>query len=1672
MRKLLALVITLFIIVAAKGQNYGNEWINFSQQYHKFPVYKEGVYRIDSTTLSQYYNLSSINPKNFQLFFKGKEQYLHIQGESDNQMNTGDYIEFYVNPFQGDIDSLIYSDIKYVPNPYRPLFNDTVYAFLTLNVSTTNKRFTLETDTNSAPHPAADYFYHESIYQYPSHYNPVEEYSGVSDPRYTQAEGFGIPFDKGTSVTSTFSGLNTYTNSAKNFYVTLNYSGFSIKNNTLPDHQITTFYSDQNNNQVQLSDTSFWGYKPIRKTYVLNSQNTNNNTNITLNSVAAPAFANLDNSTLLHYVNFFYPQTLDLNAQLFYKLHLDNSATSTKNFYNFSNFNPGTSNSVVLLDLTNSKRITAVVNGTNIRALVPNGSGRKLAVLVAESQVIPVPVLIKANQSGSFTNFKTQPAGRPYVIIYHDQLKTSAQAYKSYRESINGGSYNVIFANVQELYEQFAYGINKQPLAIKNFAKYLKDSLPAKPQYIFMIGKGVNSYTLTTGNYQAVNLIPAIGFPSSDNLFTAGITNGNNNTFAPEIPIGRLAAQSNSQVTSYLSKVVEHESTGVEDWKKRILHFIGGDDEVLAATLSNYMSSYEQVAKDTLFGAEVFTFKKNTTAPIQINISDSIRNTLNAGASLINFFGHGSEQGFDQAIDDPQQYSNKGKYPIVLANSCLSGDIHNPVRPSVSDNFVFASDKGSIGFIAAIDYGFDYALHNYSGYFYNAFAKTKYNAGIGEIVQDAAYRTSLLLGDPLSQFIGAEMTLHGDPAIKLSNNQLPDYQLNNNDVSFDLKKHTDSLGITVHYKNPGKAIRDSFFVRIERYFPNGDSTTLIKRLLTPMFKDSFQLFTAIDFNRGFGLNKFKVKLDYQELITESFENNNATIGTVDMFIPGGDVLPVYPFNYAIVPKTSTLTLKASTTDPFAPLTTYRFELDTCDKFTSVISTTLMTSKGGVLEWNVNLPYKDSTVYFWRVSRDSISAEKSFVWRESSFQTIGTKRGWGQAQFDQFKNNSYQFVTYKKELRKFIFQNSKHSIKCRTGIHPYLNLSAFNYFFDTQMKEGWSSSFNGWNFAVFDSISGEPQETRSLNYPASGVGPYNNCVEYGHRFVYSFGAINPKCGSLPNWKTDMESFLNSIAPNNYVLAYSTGLSGPNYSDLSSYSNSLYNAFDAIGAKNIRTTPDSVPYILFGKKGMSAGQAHTTIGANKKSILNQFDSITTKWRNGRVVSELIGPSSKWNSIHWRVQSLESTGGDTTVLKIVGVRKSGQIDTLKTLTQDSLDVFDLYNYADAQTYPYLKLVAFMYDNKFGTSPQLKRWQVLYDEAPECAINPLKGFASINDTLLEGDEVTFRFPIENISDKNFTDSLVISYWIENNDRVKIPLPDKLKVPPFNAGQILVDTVKLNTYQLKGSNALWIFVNPIQNARYQTEQYQFNNIGRYTFKVNKDVTNPLLDITFDGVRILNGDLVSARPNILITLKDENKFLALNDTAAFTIYLQRPDQSLQQRIYFGQTLQFTPADLPKNSCSIHYNPNFNVDGKYTLIVQAKDRSKNASASQDYRVQFEIATKPSVTQVLNYPNPFSTSTRFVFTLTGSEVPELFTIQILTVSGKLVREITRGELGNLRIGRNITEYAWDGRDTYGDRLANGVYLYRVLTKLNGENIEKNASGADKFFVKDFGKMVLMR
>ena len=54
---------------------------------------------------------------------------------------------------------------------------------------------------------------------------------------------------------------------------------------------------------------------------------------------------------------------------------------------------------------------------------------------------------------------------------------------------------------------------------------------------------------------------------------------------------------------------------------------------------------------------------------------------------------------------------------------------------------------------------------------------------------------------------------------------------------------------------------------------------------------------------------------------------------------------------------------------------------------------------------------------------------------------------------------------------------------------------------------------------------------------------------------------------------------------------------------------------------------------------------------------------------------------------------------------------------------------------------------------------------------------------------------------------------------------------------------------------------------------------------------------------------------------------------------------------------------------------------------------------------------------------------------------------------------------------SSFNYDGKDEFGDRLANGIYFYKVFTGIEGETIEKRETQADQYFKKGYGKMVLI-
>ncbi|MEM8897226.1 MAG: hypothetical protein AAGC85_03945, partial [Bacteroidota bacterium] len=366
--------------------------------------------------------------------------------------------------------------------------------------------------------------------------------------------------------------------------------------------------------------------------------------------------------------------------------------------------------------------------------------------------------------------------------------------------------------------------------------------------------------------------------------------------------------------------------------------------------------------------------------------------------------------------------------------------------------------------------------------------------------------------------------------------------------------------------------------------------------------------------------------------------------------------------------------------------------------------------------------------------------------------------------------------------------------------------------------------------------------------------------------------------------------------------------------------------------------------------------------------------------------------------------------------------------------------------------------------------------EPVPDVAVDPVTNFEFQADTVDEGQDVFIRMQARNISETGM-DSLLVKFSLVRNDR-SLQVLDSIRIAPVPAGASVPFSYSFSTLNsgLEGDISLRVELNPNQD---QQEQYVFNNLYVQPFYVRVDRFNPLLDVTFDGKRIINGDIVSPQPEIAILLTDENTFTALDDTSSFELYLRKGNigGGFERIFLTDPRVDWIPAQLPENKARIFFYPGKVgplADDNYTLRVQGRDSKGNVAGANEqfYEVNFEVVNESSVTHLLNYPNPFSTATRFVYTLTGNEMPEVFQIQIYSISGRQVKVIDLMELGEVRFGRNITEYAWDGTDDFGDRLDNGVYLYRVVTKMATEELNLRETGVEKYFKNGWGKMYLMR
>jgi len=237
------------------------------------------------------------------------------------------------------------------------------------------------------------------------------------------------------------------------------------------------------------------------------------------------------------------------------------------------------------------------------------------------------------------------------------------------------------------------------------------------------------------------------------------------------------------------------------------------------------------------------------------------------------------------------------------------------------------------------------------------------------------------------------------------------------------------------------------------------------------------------------------------------------------------------------------------------------------------------------------------------------------------------------------------------------------------------------------------------------------------------------------------------------------------------------------------------------------------------------------------------------------------------------------------------------------------------------------------------------------------------------------------------------------------------------------------------------------------------SSLGIFAAAFSSDQTPPQVTISVGSQFFTDGDFVPPNPRFSFLLHDENGIDLNKNNIDIEIDGSRVDAS-----------SIILPDTVANPTSVTVSAQLSLkDGSHTLKGIA--RNANGLVSSD-SVSFVVKSDFTLEVYGAYPDPFVFQTFIAFEVTSGNPVDGVEIKIYTVSGRLIKTIrypsnnSQETVGLLQGGTGSPnsvgyhEAWWDGTDTYGNQVANGVYFYKVSVRSGGKTLE------------DIGKMARLR
>ena len=709
--------IFLFLIIIFSQKTVAQNSVLAKGNWIKIGVISSGIHKLDANFLQKLgLNLAQINPQNIKIYGNGGgmlpqannlprandliENAISVEGEADGRFDNQDVILFYgQSPHKISYDSLAKS-FKHQFN----IYSDTTFYFLTVS-DTKGLRIKDQNSIAATQEITAfdDYDFHEIDRKNILAQAPFagsgrewvgEEFSGSNEQNFT-FNFSGIQPNSSLKIITSMAGI------------ALGKTEFSVKVNgqTLENIPVNGIGTDRYDVKGAFAN----------KNFIINSDNLTTANELKIGFI-------YDRKTLtsgVGYLNFVGVQAVR-NLKLYGNQIIFRSLESLK--HSASKF--------ILNESSTSLKIWNISNPQTPQNQIYTLQNQKLNFGVGTSTLKEFIVFNNNNflepiSTQKINNQNLQNIEVPDLLIVTSEiLRKQANRLAEFRRQNDKLTVQVV--STQEVYDEFSSG--KQDItAIRDFMKFLYDRNPLKIRYLLLFGdacydykKRVNVVDDFTKNiyiptYESRESLNPIYSYNSDDYFGFLENNEGNweendyGNHSLEIGIGRLPVKSVQEAKNVVDKLIYYSSSKntLGDWRSKIAFVADNGDGNIHQEDADAFAKRVNLQNPDYQTNKIYVdaFPLIVTPGIQRSpeAKKSLIKTLQQGVLIMNYNGHGSEEGLTDEqilrVGDIQGFTNYNNMPLMLTATCQFGRFDDPNQVSGAELSILNPSGGAIALL-------------------------------------------------------------------------------------------------------------------------------------------------------------------------------------------------------------------------------------------------------------------------------------------------------------------------------------------------------------------------------------------------------------------------------------------------------------------------------------------------------------------------------------------------------------------------------------------------------------------------------------------------------------------------------------------------------------------------------------------------------------------------------------------------------------------------------------------------------------------------------------------------------------------------------------------------------------------------------------------------------------